>query len=104
MTREGDWPWQAGIYYYKSSTIECGGALIHESFILTAAHCVVETNGALAEVKVKDNSSMVIYLGKFHRDTKFDDEYVAPRVVSDKFWCIENLKIRQEFSLRLRDG
>ncbi|CAN7986328.1 unnamed protein product, partial [Ixodes hexagonus] len=35
----GSWPWQAGIYTTKYSHF-CGGALISDQYVLTAAHCV----------------------------------------------------------------
>lgn len=42
--REGDWPWQ--VFVVNGEGV-CGGSIIAKRWILTAAHCVFDKNGAL---------------------------------------------------------
>ncbi|XP_039281799.1 modular serine protease isoform X3 [Nilaparvata lugens] len=58
-------PWNAAIYLADNATftLMCGGALISEQFILTAAKCVKDEKGSL-----RSASSLRVALAKTYRD------------------------------------
>nr|CAB3266627.1 suppressor of tumorigenicity 14 protein-like [Phallusia mammillata] len=61
----GSWPWQVALTYYPGGRSFCGGSIINERWVVTAAHCVDrlsnfyivagrhEYNKSIAEVSIK---------------------------------------------------
>ncbi|XP_061566601.1 mast cell tryptase-like [Cololabis saira] len=50
----GDWPWQIALYTY--GTFQCGGSLITDQWVLTAAHCIMGSDVDNAEVHLGVNN------------------------------------------------
>uniref|UniRef100_A0A182QIW1 Peptidase S1 domain-containing protein n=1 Tax=Anopheles farauti TaxID=69004 RepID=A0A182QIW1_9DIPT len=48
--KEGHWPWHVAIFHQKPGKLEyaCGGSILDETTVLTAAHCVYYANAAIA--------------------------------------------------------
>ncbi|CAG0891153.1 unnamed protein product [Darwinula stevensoni] len=77
ITEIGEWPWQAAIYDMKQEDVICGGALIREEWVLTAAHCVV-VDGS---IRTRHPEEIFVYLGKHYRSDIKKDEHVQIRQV-----------------------
>lgn len=80
-TEVGQWPWQVGVSQYlpeyEAWFLLCGGALISETWVVTAAHCVTSPTG-----QILPPSEFKFQFGKYHRNNELDDEMVEERTVS----------------------
>ncbi|CAB3362070.1 Hypothetical predicted protein [Cloeon dipterum] len=57
--RQGEWPWHVAILEKPDDLYVCGGSLLDESWVLTAAHCVDDYLGKSSEGTLK------VRLGEF---------------------------------------
>lgn len=66
-TDVNEWPWQAAIRNHQLKSLFCGGVLIAEQWVVTAAHCAVQYPQELLEVT----------LGDHNRDTTKTTQYTV---------------------------
>ncbi|XP_049821425.1 modular serine protease isoform X2 [Aethina tumida] len=87
---KGDYPWQVGLFKNidGSFTNICGGSLLNERIILTAAHCVATESIEQSTVST-DIKEFKVAVGKYYRILDHpDDIYAQIRNVS-KIWYPE---------------
>jgi secreted trypsin-like serine protease len=77
QTAEGEAPWQV-LFLYRGA-FRCGGALITERWVLTAAHCVHETDNVLI-----NTANVTLVFGEYDRSRTADPSRVRSGVVSMK--------------------
>ncbi|XP_014664365.1 PREDICTED: limulus clotting factor C-like [Priapulus caudatus] len=88
-TKKGEWPWQAGIsrYHKFKWQLDCGGALLSENLVVTAAHCVTmyPLNVPLPQTHIR------VSLGKFYRNDSHDDDEVQR-------FAVEEIRVHREYN------
>jgi len=63
-TKENEYPWQVGLYFGSSDSPSCGGSIISDETILTAAHCTEGRSASNIDVVVGDHDWSVADLEK----------------------------------------
>uniref|UniRef100_A0A8C9RBB2 Peptidase S1 domain-containing protein n=1 Tax=Scleropages formosus TaxID=113540 RepID=A0A8C9RBB2_SCLFO len=78
--KEGDWPWMAHVYVVTSNThaTDCGGSLISERWVLTAA-CCFKPNNQVSFIKEES----VVRLGAYwlSEESQHESQYGMRKVI-----------------------
>ncbi|XP_070545474.1 serine protease 30-like [Ptychodera flava] len=75
---EGEWPWQVALLYGTFNTLICGGSLISNGWVITAAHCITEYPGSPSDFSV--------YIGAHNLDTSTGKLYqIKDIIIHDGF-------------------
>lgn len=80
-----EWPWLAALVYPEGDSF-CGGTLISDTYVITAAHCVVGQKKADIQVK----------LGEY--------DFAVEGETNDRAYAIENIKMHESYSTETQDN
>ncbi|XP_063925821.1 modular serine protease-like [Zophobas morio] len=83
---KGEYPWQVALYRKSDKALICGGSLLNQRVILTAAHCVTDQ---YAELLSKENYFVAV--GKYYN--KHDDK----RDTEAQFSELHSMHISEEY-------
>ncbi|XP_039433650.1 polyserase-2-like [Culex pipiens pallens] len=88
---EGDWPWHAGIFMNVPSGPQryiCGGSIISENFVITAAHCTVPNRNILAA----DDVSVRLGLHNRTGPSEHSKMYDVVEIIRHEAFNMDNLR------------
>ncbi|KAL7634319.1 UNVERIFIED_CONTAM: hypothetical protein RMT77_014696 [Armadillidium vulgare] len=85
MAKDSEFPWQAGLVF--NGRIVCGGSIINEKYILTAAHCFQHYDFENKKIKIIPVSKVKIFVGSYKLGItirvgkKFNPDLRIPKLV-----------------------
>lgn len=100
LVRAYKYPWLVHLRFTtpgSNSFMQCGGSIIDEKHILTAAHCLFDDNANIANPKNAE-----VYVGrddKFQPNTKFTDLYKVSRFIHDPRYNSKNNSLSYDIAI-----
>ena len=79
---------------YDTRYIKCGGSLIDNQHIMTAAHCIFDENGILRNKKLTE-----VYLGAHSISRDLGSKFSVEKFIFDKRFDILDRKLDYDFAL-----
>lgn len=80
-TKHGQWPFLAGLLKKSSGKFFCGGSVITNKHVLTAAHCIESKKIGQGKSKKKLPVDIIVYLGRHSLNSTTELDSVTRNVV-----------------------
>lgn len=103
-TQHGQWPFLAGILKKASKKFFCGGSVITNKHVLTAAHCMETKKNNDGKNKKQRPADIMVYLGRHSLSSNSEPDSVIRNVEGISVhpnWATENEKYDADLAILL---
>lgn len=101
-TKHGQWPFLAGVLKKSSRKFFCGGSIITNQHVLTAAHCVETKKSKNGKNKKQQPADIIVYLGRHSLSSTSEHNSVTQNVneiIVHPDWTTEHEKYDADLAI-----
>lgn len=100
-TKPNEWPWLASLMTFPEYKFLCGGSLISENRVITAAHCIQNKRN----LEARKPSEVSVYLGKhdLEKIETFSKSFHPKEILIHPDWSIESERFDADLAVLISD-
>lgn len=101
-TKPNEWPWLAGLVHVPSNKFFCGGSIVSETCVLTAAHCIQiqAVRGNLSPALTTDD--ILVHLGKYDLNVereKGSESFTPKEILVHPSWDLNSVRADADLAI-----